>query len=228
MKEKKKNQELIELLKERSLLKQDVYEKSKQVFSQFKEQLETKVESFKKKINEDRVRLKIENKGDFESHAYVGSDVLVFNMHTNVFCFPKENAVWKTSYVADDNRRAYCGIINIYNFLADSLLHSRMNDAGYLIARIFINVEGHFIVEGKGKLGFLFRDFIHGVIDDNTIDQIIDAVILHAVEFDLLTPPYNMVDTVNVMQIQAQSSALQMKTSKRLGFKFKSETDEIK
>ena len=228
MRQKKEEPILTDLIKERSLLKQDVYEKSKQIFATFKERLNHKIDTYRSTIKEERVRLKIEEKGDFESLAFVGSDVLVFNMHTNVFCFPKEHAVWKTSYVAENNDRAYCGIINVYNFLADSLLHGRMHDAGYLIARIFINIEGHYMVEGKGKLGFLFRDFINGIIDEKTIDQIIDEVVLHAVEFDLLTPPYDLIESVNVMQIQAQSSALQMKTGKRLGFRFKSETDEIK
>jgi hypothetical protein len=228
MKELKKEKELSTLLKERSLLKQDVYAVTKSVFGDFKQKLEHVAEKLKKEIGDERVRSKCEDKGDFESHLFIGSDVLVYHMHTNVFCFPDESSVTKTSYVKEDKDRAYCGVINVYNFLADSFLHSRLNDTGYLLARIFVNKERHFFVEGKGKLGFLYRDFINGEINAKTVEEIIDTSIRHAAEFDLLTPPYELVNQVNVMQIQAQRSEQRMKTGKRLGFQFNKKTDEIK
>lgn len=214
---------LVHLLKERSILKQDVYDQTFQTFSKFQDTIEEKLKKLRKEIPDERVRLRYDQNGDFESHAFVGSDVLVFNMHTNVFSFPKENAVWKTSYVENDKNRAYCGVINIYNFLADSFLQNRFNDAGYLIGRIFINKENHFIVEGKGQLGFLFRDFLHGELNKAEMDKILNCAIRYAAEFDLLTPPYDAVNVVNVMHIKAQSTAQQLKTGKRLGFKFESE-----
>jgi len=214
---------LVELLRDRSILKQDVYDQTFKTFSIFQDVVEEKLAKLRKEIPDERVRLRYDENGDFESHAYVGSDVLVFNMHTNVFSFPKENAVWKTSYVEKNQDRAYCGVINIYNFLADSFLQNRFNDAGYLIGRIFINKENHFIVEGKGPLGFLFRDFLHGELNELEMNKILNCAIQYAVEFDLLTPPYDAVNVVDVMHIKAQSTAQQLKTGKRLGFKFESE-----
>lgn len=219
----KGKESLVELLRDRSILKQDVYEQTFKTFSIFQDVVEKKLTKLRKEIPDERVRLRYDENGDFESHAYVGSDVLVFNMHTNVFSFPKENAVWKTSYVENDKDRAYCGVINIYNFLADSFLQNRFNDAGYLIGRIFINKENHFIVEGKGQLGFLFRDFLHGELNELEMDKILNCAIQYAVEFDLLTPPYDAVNVVDVMHIKAQSTAQQLKTGKRLGFKFESD-----
>lgn len=211
------------LLKDRSLLKQDVYDQTLKTFSVFKGVVEEKLTKFRKEIPDERVRLRYDENGDFESHAYVGSDVLVFNMHSNVFSFQKENAVWKTSYIEKDKSRAYCGVISIYNFLADSFLQNRFNDAGYLIGRIFINKENHFMVEGKGQLGFLFRDFMHGELNEAEMKKILDCAIRYAVEFDLLTPPYEKVNVVDVMHIKAQSTAQQLKTGKRLGFRFESD-----
>jgi hypothetical protein len=218
-----KKDTLVTLLKERSLLKQDVYDQTLKTFTRFQGIVEEKLKSLRVEIPDERVRLRYDANGDFESHAYVGSDVLVFNMHSNVFSFPKENAVWKTSYIEKDNSNAYCGVINIYNFLADSFLQNRFNDAGYLIGRIFINKENHFMVEGKGQLGFLFRDFIHGELNDVELNKILDCAIQYAVEFDLLTPPYDAVNVVDVMHIKAQSTAQQLKTGKRLGFRFESD-----
>lgn len=228
MKKIKKELELGFFLKERSLLKQDVYEVTKKVFCQFKEEVESISETLKKNIADERVRSNVEDKGAFESHLFIGSDVLVFHMHTNVFCFPDESSVFKTSYVKEDKDRAYCGVINIYNFLADSFLHGRLNDTGYLLARIFVNKDNHFFVEGKGKLGFLYRDFINGEIDKKSVHDIIETSIRHAAEFDLLTPPYELVNQVNVMQMQDQRSEQLMKTGKRLGFQFNKKSDEIK
>lgn len=223
MKKKQEKQSLVDLLRDRSILKQDVYDQTFKTFTIFQDVIEERLTKLREDIPDERVRLRYEENGDFESHAYVGSDVLVFNMHSNVFSFPTESAVWKTSYIEKDKSKAYCGVINIYNFLADSFLQNRFNDAGYLIGRIFINKENHFIVEGKGQLGFLFRDFMHGELNKVEMVKILDCAIQYAVEFDLLSPPYEAVNIVDVMHIKAQSTAQQLKTGKRLGFKFESD-----
>ena len=49
----------------------------------------------------------------------------------------------------------------------------------------------------------------------------------YAIEFDLITPPYEMVDEISLMQINAISSDLKIATGKRLGFKFKAEQKDI-
>lgn len=229
MKKKKLEEEkLSKVLKERSLLKQDVYETSKKLFSELKQALKEEIELLIKEVDNSRVRLKFEDKGDFEAYAFVGSDLLVFNMHTNVFAFPDDHPIRKSSYVCEDCSRAYCGVFNIYNFLADSFLHGRMNDQGYLLGRLFVNNDQHFMIEGKGKVGYYFKDFLHNVLDKEKLREVIQLVIRQAAEFDLQMPPYEVVDTVSVMQIQALSSSLQMKTSKRLGFRSQANNDKIK
>lgn len=228
MKNLSKEKPLHEVLKERSLLKQNVYISVKEKFEEFKQNIHEICNELKENVKEEKVRTFIEEKGSFESHLYVGSDVLVFNMHSNIFLFPDESAIRKTSYVKERNDRAYCGVINVYNFLADSFLHSRLNDPGYLLARIFINDEGHFLVEGKGKLGFLYRDFMHNEFTKAKQKEIIEHTIRQAAEFDLLTPPYEVVNQVSVMQIQAHRSEQKMKTGKRLGFQFGAHNKEIK
>lgn len=228
MKEIPKEKPLHEVLKERSLLKQNVYIFVKQKFEEFKLSLHDVCDELKTNVNNEKVRTFIEEKGSMESHLFVGSDVLVFNMHSNIFLFPDESAIQKSSYVKDRKERAYCGVINVYNFLADSFLHSRLNDPGYLLARIFINDEGHFLVEGKGKLGFLYRDFMHNEFTKDKQVEIIEHTIRQAAEFDLLTPPYDIVNQISVRQIQTHRSEQQMKTGKRLGFQFGTNNKEIK
>ena len=222
---KKKQSELAHLLEDRSLLKQDVYKQTCDAYASFREVIEKKINDLRSEVPNERVRLKYDANGEFETHAFIGSDVLVFNMHSNVFTFPKEHGVWKNSYVTKNNDMAYCGVIHIYNFLADSFLHSRLNDAGYMIGRIFINKEGHYMVEGKGQLGFLFKDFKGSVFNKKEMVKVLDVAMKHAIDFDLHTPPYEEVKFINVMQIKTLSSAHELRTGKRLGFKFKSELE---
>lgn len=219
--------DLAELLEKQSLLKQDVYEVAKEAFAKMKTFLSKEIDEFRTLIPNERVRLNVIDKGDFEIQAFVGSDLLVFHMHTNVFSFPKEHSIWKTSYAEDDPSRAYCGIINIYNFLADSFLQDRLNDSGYLIGRIFVNKDNHFFIEGQGHLGTQFRDFINGELNEERFCQIIRYSIQHSVNFDLLTPPYDIVNYVSVGDMKMMSSSLNLKTAKRLGFRFSNENDEI-
>ena len=73
--------------------------------------------------------------------------------------------------------RSFCGVINIYNFLSDSLKYNRLNDAGFLIARIFINKDNHFFVEGDAELGFLFNDLINQKINKEQLENIINSAL---------------------------------------------------
>lgn len=219
----KERDELVALLNHKSGLKQDVYKNARKWFKVFKEEIHECAEHLKTGITDDRVRLKIEEKGEHEIHLFIGSDVLVFYLHTNIFKFSEADFATKTSYVKENPENAFCGIINVYDFLADSYEYNRPNDLGYLIARIFINREDHFIVEGKGQLGFLYRDFMHQTISKEILMEIIYRVSIYAIDFDLLTPPYQNVQQVSVYDMQTLTQSSQLKTGKRLGFKFQAE-----
>ncbi|MDO4426380.1 MAG: hypothetical protein Q4D17_11535, partial [Planctomycetia bacterium] len=93
-----------------------------------------------------RVRLEYRDRGKYEAQLQVANDLLIFQMHTDVFVFHPAHSVWKSNCVEQDRTLAYCGVINIYNFLSDSFKLNRNADEGYLIGRIFINREGHYFV----------------------------------------------------------------------------------
>jgi len=220
-------QELVNLLKSKSILKQNVYHNNVKWFKVFKDELNACVAILSKDLNnnEDKIRLKIVEKSDTEIQLYIGSDVLIFQMHTNVFKVANDNYVHQSSYIKRNPDNAYCGIINIYNFLADSYQFNRSNDYGYLISRIFVNSEDHFFVEGKGQLEFMYKDFLNQVLNKEVIIDVIMKVATFAVDFDLVTPPYNKVSVVSVNEMQTISSNSKLKTGKRLGFKFQSDSD---
>ena len=218
---------IIDLLTNKAALKQDVADYSEEVLASFKNVAHDELAELRKNVDDQRVRLRIDEKGKHEFTMYVGSDVLVFQLHRNIFRLPDENPLWKTPYLEENGANGYFGIINIYNFLAESFEQGRLNDAGYLIGRIFVNHNQHFMVEGRGQLGFLFRDLPNSTLDEAKIRQIIQVSITHAIEFDLITPPYDIIQEVSVMEIQAISSELAMATGKRLGFKFSAEDKNV-
>ena len=114
-----------------------------------------------------------------------------------------------------------------HNFLNDSFKYNRVHDLGYLIGRIFINHENHFMVQGKRQLGFLYNDFIHSTVDKDKLKSIVQSAILYSLDFDLLVPSYDLVKEVTVDQVREVSDTLKLRTGKRLGFVFEKNNDEV-
>lgn len=218
---------IVDLLSSKAAVKQDIADYAESVMTRFKNVVHEEIAEWRKIITDPRVRLRLDEKGKHEFVLYVGSDVLVFQLHSNVFRLPDDNPMWTTPYLKADEMNGYFGIIQIYNFLAESFEQNRYNDAGYLIGRIFMNRESRFMAEGKGQLGFLFQDLPNSELTDDDIRNMVHCAVLYAVEFDLLTPPYDVIQEVSVMEIQALSSELKTATGKRLGFKFSNEGKDI-
>mgnify|MGYP001162326802 CR=1 FL=1 len=225
-----KNQELLfNLIKEKGVLKQDVFSNIILNFKVLKNVLKEIGDDLKDRIDQvdERVIIEYKDSGEFEAQLRVSGDLLLFQMHSNVFKFDMENSLWKTSYLSKNQNRGYCGVINIYNFLNDSFKYNRVNDIGYLIGRIFINYENHFMVQGKRQLGFLYNDFINSQIDKDKLKSIVQSSILYALDFDLLVPNYEIVKEISVNQVRLISDTLKLKTGKRLGFTFQNNNDDI-
>lgn len=216
-------------LLEKGSLKQDVYATTVKRFGEIKSELESLINRLTEDVHKMDSRLKFayENRGEFEVQVNLGSDILYFQMHTNVFLFDQANPLWKTSYLTEDSGRGYCGVINVFNFLADSVKYNRSNDVGYLIARIFINKENHFMLQGKRQLGFLYNDFINSELTTDAIKEVVQSIFLYTIEFDLLTTPYDQIKEISVMELKELSENMQIKTGKRLGFKFQADSDEF-
>jgi hypothetical protein len=222
-----KTAQLIKLLNEKSRVKFQVYENTVKTFSRFKQiakNIHNEIKHDVTTINKQMV-CSFRDKGDFEAELKIASDLVLLTMHTNVFKFSRDHAIMKTSYVQEDNTRGYCGIIYIYNYLADSFKYNRLNDVGYLVGRVFINKESHFFVEGKRELGFLFNNFMGEPLDDQKIRSILESAIQYSVDFDALTPEFDRVKEVSVQEMMSYSKSLTIKTGKRLGFRFEADSD---
>jgi hypothetical protein len=218
---------ILELLKEKASLKQDVYKNTVEIFHDLKQVVKEVVQELRPQAYAIDKRLMVEfrDKGEFEIELRVAGDVLLFHMHTNIFEFDTSHQMWRTSYVKQDPTNSFCGMINIYNFLADSFKYNRTNDLGYLVARIFLNKDDHYFVEGKRQLGFLYNDFANAVLDKEGMKRIVESSIVYCLNFDLFTPPFEEMKVVTVAQVLEEESMMSVKTGKRLGFRFQADTD---
>ncbi len=122
-------------------------------------------------------------------------------------------------YVTEAYGRGYCGMIMAYNFLSDSIKYQRLGDIGYLLARLFINSEGHFYVDGQRQLDFLFKNFSQQEIDETAIIKIIEQTMLYALDFDLYVPPMEAMGDMTLEQKNYVNNPSGFATGKRLGFK---------
>ncbi len=215
------------LLREKSILKQDVYHLTIDVFKELKAVLEETIDRVKTDFGQSdkRVEFYYKNKGDLQAEIKVAGDILVFQMHTNVFQFEPNHPLWKSGYFANDPKNSYVGVINIYNFLSDSFKYNREQDLGYLIGRIFINKDRHFMIEGKKQLGFLFQDMINSQLDKAALQSVVDSSILYTLNFDMFIPPYEAIQQLTVFDVATLNHGISGATGKRLGFQFGIEND---
>lgn len=213
---------IVDTVKNKASLKQKIYRNTASAFTRFKTEAKELIDNLVEEANgfDEGVSISYQEKGQFEFQLKIGGDMILFHMHTNVFDFDRSHALRNTSYVKEDESRSFCGIINIYNFLSDSLKYQRYDDSGYLIGRVFINKENHFFVEGKRQLNFIHNDFIHQSIKGEDIRNILEQSILYSMEFDLFTPPYQFVQEISVGQLLQEASGMRLKTAKRVGYKF--------
>jgi hypothetical protein len=217
-------------LKEKSILKERVYDNTLKAFGLTKEILKNISIEINSDLNgiDPRVKMEYTDRGSFDAQLKVAGDVLLFSMHSNIFQFDREHPAWKTPYIQKNKFNAYSGIINIYNFLADSFKYSRLDDLGYLIARIFINHENQYFVEGKRQMGMLFTNYGNEEISKPALQNIIYTAIQYALEFDLLVPPYDTVKIATVGQVESKIQLSKVTTGKRLGFQFNSDDVLVK
>ncbi len=225
MEENQISSAILEALTGKSSLKQVIYDKTLEAFGLVKEVLIQLEAHYNNQLGDtdERIRLQYQDNGLFGAQLKVAGDILVISMHSNVFNFNREHNIWKGSYVSGDLTRAYCGVINIYNFLADSFRYNRMNDLGYLISRIFINKDNHFFVEGKKQQEYSYTNFGKAEISRDILKDILNRAINYALEFDLLVPPYDTVKLTSVENASQNIEYSKMRTGKRLGFRFNSD-----
>ncbi len=210
------------IVKKSSLLN-NVLNNTKDAFVIFKETAQEIIKQMQETSPD--TKFIFQNKSELEFEIRFGTDVLIFSMHTNAFEFSRQHEVMKLPYVTQDKNRSYCGMINIYNFLADSFDYDRDYDIGYMIGRVFINKDNHYFIEGKREVGLLYSNFNTSIINKESISNIILSSMEYANNFDLLVPPFDEVKTISIAEMKINSSTKRLITAKRLGFEFQQDRE---
>ena len=219
---------ILETIVSKSTLKQKVFDNTFATFNDLKETLLEMASEMDDQLDgllDRRVRLEYRDRGKFEAQIQVANDLLIFQMHTDVFEFEPNHVIWQNPYVQTDRDNSYCGVINIYNFLSDSFKFNRNADEGYLIGRIFINREKCYFVEGKQQTSMRPMQFGKAEIDSEALVRILDSAIYYALHFDLLLPSYDDNKRVTVDQFNTKLDNSKFVTGKRLGYDF--DVDDI-
>lgn len=216
---------VLNLLHDKVTLKQDVLAVTKKWFKELSEVLAAEVAELKGGLKDPRIRMEATFKSDFESRVKVGSDALIFHLHTNVFTIPEDNPLWKDAYIKKDFSRGYFGVIYVYNFSAQSILQNRIGDEGGLLARMYINKENHFVIEGVQQVALRFPKISKNTVTKDVLVEMVHLLFLGAVSNDLVIPAYDAVSEINIDQLNELSENLGIRTNKSLGFRSSSSKD---
>lgn len=193
--------QIFEKLKGKACVKQNTFRTIQEVFKD----IETEAKDIIKQLNtriskvDKSVEVKFIERNKYEFHLKVGSDMLIFSLATNVVTFNNEYVVMQSDYIKEKEERKYFGQIMVYNFLSDTIKYNRLDDPGYLIARLIVNEEKHFFVEGAQQLNFLFTDIVNNVISQAWLRLLIEKCILTAVDMDLIGSNYHEIQNTNLL-----------------------------
>ncbi|MDR1671271.1 MAG: hypothetical protein LBR57_02005, partial [Alistipes sp.] len=214
---------LLQAIIGRSNLSQRVYDNTFTVMTALKETLHELASELDEELEEsldERVRIEYRDRGKYEAQFIFGENLLIFSMHSDIFRFARQDSIWENPYVSGNGDNAFCGIINVWNFLKDSFEHKRLGDEGYLVARIFVNREMKFFVEGKGQSAFLRDSFGQHTVDKELLTDVVEAAIDYSLHFDLLVPPYDTQKVTTVETFNTKMENSKLVTGKRIGYEF--------
>ena len=220
-------EDIAKLLMTKSTAKQLTYKNICSAFNQLKDEATKLIELLNSKTEEkDKdITLAIEEISDQEFHVKIAGDLLVFFLHTNIITLSSDYSYNESEYVKEDVFRKYLGQINVYNFLADSIKFNRLNDPGYLLARLLINCENHFIVEGDRQVNFTFDSISQKPLAPTDLNILIQLIIAQAVENDLVAPPFAKIRGITLQQKMAKTESLG--GGNKIGFQMSS-MDDVK
>ena len=222
----KKTNEIVAQLQVKAQLKAHIIKVANLSFGTLGQVLGKLTEEYNAMLDESGVKVELKHPSERVLQISADEDTLIFSLQTNVFQFDRDHEAWQTEYVKENAIRSYACVVNIYNFLTDSFKYDRDEDLGYLVARVFINAEGSFFVEGKRQKGMGSKDYGTKLLDADNWRKIVETALKYCIDFDLLVPPYDNVKVTDLAHMNLEIMLSKTKTGKRLGFQFNS--DDVK
>lgn len=169
------------------------------------------------KLKDEDVTVDFIEVNEHEFQVKLAGDLLIFVLHTNIVTFEENHPTMQQPYCKENDINRYFGQIMIYNFMSDSIRFNRINDPGYLVARLLINHENRFLVEGEGRLGFLFKQISTKPLESADLNSIVQHALTTAIENDLMAPPFPQVRFITLHQKMEKTSELG--AGQKIGFR---------
>ena len=209
-------------LKQKSTAKQAIYRNTLAAFDCLRLVSQELVLELTHKLTplDSSVLIEYRSVNDLEFHIRFSGDLLVFVMHSNIVTFPDTYGPMPSPYVADDFRRRFFGHIMAYNFMADSIKYQRLNDPGYLVGRLLVNIDNHYFLEGVQQLELPDNDMADNLISPETMRLYVESAMIAAVNNDLIAPLLPEIQKISVKQKMENQ---QVSRGSKVGFSFSNE-----
>lgn len=209
---------IYETLRGKSALNKKVMTETQQAFALLRECSEKTALKLREIIvsKKDELEAKVDDGGEHNFSVEIGPDVIAFTNVHDVSAPSADMACLKSDYVREDPSRAYFGQILVYNFLTTSYLQRKMDEPGYMVARILVNKDGRFTVEGVGKMAEAFSDLASNTVSKETMQKVVESCILAALAIDLMMPP---ADQIQIISLEAQFASKVTKEMEKVGFR---------
>jgi hypothetical protein len=206
-------------LKQKSTAKQAIFRNTLAAFDCLRQVSQELVVELSRRLTplDSSVVIEYRSVNDMEFHIKFSGDLLVFVMHSNVVTFADDYGPMPSKYVEGDFRRRFFGHIMAYNFMADSIKYQRMNDPGYLVGRLLINIDNHYFLEGVQQLELPNNDMSDNVITPDMMKLFVESAMIAAVNNDLIAPPLPEIQKISVKQ---KLENQQVSRGSKVGFSF--------
>jgi hypothetical protein len=211
--------QIFEGLKQKSVAKQAIYRNTQAAFDCLRLVSQELVVELSRKLTplDSSVIIEYRPVNDMEFHIKFSGDLLVFVMHSNIVTFPDDYGPMPSKYVEADFRRRFFGHIMAYNFMADSIKYQRLNDPGYLVGRLLVNIENHYFLEGVQQLELPDNDMSDNIISRETMRLFVESAMIAAVNNDLVAPLLPEIQKISVKQ---KLENQQVSRGSKVGFSF--------
>jgi hypothetical protein len=189
------------LLENKSTAKQATYRHIVNAFAIITNEAKHVVDELQRRAhpNDQDVTVEFNVISEHEFDVKLAGDMLIFVMHTNIVTFEDSHAIMTEEYIKQNDVNRYFGQIMIYNFMADSLRFNRSNDPGYLLARLLINHDNRFFIEGEKELAEYNKISTQPITED-ILRHMVKIVLKMAIENDLIAPPFTQVKSITLHQ----------------------------
>ena len=209
-------------LMQKSTAKQHIFRNTQAAFDCLRQVSQKLVVELNQKLNplDASVIIEYRSINEMEFHIRFSGDLLVFVMHSNVVTFPDDYGPMPTKYVEADFRRRFFGHIMAYNFMADSIKYQRLNDPGYLVGRLLVNIENCYFLEGVQQLELPDNDMSDNPITPEALRLFVESAMIAAVNNDLIAP---LLPEIKKISVKQKNENQQVSRGSKVGFSFSHE-----